>query len=279
MILTIDIGATNTRVAAAETTKKIDRYVMFKTPQTFEKGMASIMTAGKALANGKRVTHIASGAPGSIDAKNGALIHAPNLMQWNRKPLVATLTRAFRAHTYLQNDTAMVGLGEAVFGAGIGKTIVAYITISTGVNGVRIVNQHIDENAFGFEIGFQIISPLKRAKAITSTHGYWGNYISGNSMKHRYKTSPKNITSKRVWSDVEKNVAIGLHNALLFWSPHIVVLGGSMMKSPGISITHVQAEVRKIMKIFPFVPPIAKAQLGDIGGVLGALAFLRTVKN
>jgi glucokinase len=49
------------------------------------------------------------------------------------------------------------GLGEAVFGAGKGREIVVYMTISTGVGGARIVGGKIDASAMGFEPGHQII--------------------------------------------------------------------------------------------------------------------------
>ena len=57
----------------------------------------------------------------------------------------------------IANDTAVVGLGEAHRGAGIGYNIVTYITVSTGVGGTRIVDGRIDRRIYGFEPGHQTI--------------------------------------------------------------------------------------------------------------------------
>ena len=58
---------------------------------------------------------------------------------------------------YLANDSDLDGLGEATVGAGKGFNIVAYITVSTGIGGVRIVGGKIDVSTYGFEPGHQII--------------------------------------------------------------------------------------------------------------------------
>ncbi|HEY4510544.1 MAG TPA: hypothetical protein VJJ73_01775, partial [Candidatus Paceibacterota bacterium] len=54
------------------------------------------------------------------------------------------------------------------------------------------------------------------------------------------------------------------------------VIGGSMVvKEVGISVQKVEAYLKKVMKIFPEVPPIKRAELGDFGGLHGCLATLK----
>ncbi|HWR57864.1 MAG TPA: hypothetical protein VN328_03155, partial [Thermodesulfovibrionales bacterium] len=62
-------------------------------------------------------------------------------------------------------------------------------------------------------------------------------------------------------------------NTIVHWSPDIVILGGSVAGK--IPLGRVRFHLRRIMKIFPKLPPIEKAVLGDVGGLYGALHFLR----
>ncbi len=47
------------------------------------------------------------------------------------------------------------------------------------------------------------------------------------------------------------------------------------MKEVGIPIPAVRKHLAEVMKIFPNIPPIEKAELGDFGGLYGALAYAR----
>jgi len=185
-----------------------------------------------------------------------------------RVSVAEKIKSSFNCPVYLENDTAIVGLGEAVSGAGRGSKILAYITVSTGVGGVRIVNGVIDHSINGFEPGHQIIDFREPNKPFE-------DYISGTFVEKTTGKKPREITEMDFWSPLAKIMAVGLHNTIMHWSPDTVVLGGSMMKVPGIPIDEVRAELQKISHIFPTLPEVKLAALGDIGGLHGALALLR----
>ncbi len=170
---------------------------------------------------------------------------------------------------------AMVGLGEANYGAGRGKDIVVYMTISTGVGGVRIVKGNVDESAMGFEPGHQIIDP-DNTLCPTCDGNDLEAYVSGTSIEKRFGKKPYEIQDDAVWDELAKFLAYGLHNTIMHWSPDIIVLGGSMMKEVGIPLPAVRTHLSGIMKIFPTLPQIEKAELADFGGLYGALYFART---
>jgi len=48
-----------------------------------------------------------------------------------------------------------------------------------------------------------------------------------------------------------------------------------IIKSPGISIERVSHHLKKVLTIFSERPRLAKAELGDIGGLYGALEILK----
>ena len=171
----------------------------------------------------------------------------------------------------------MAALGEAHHGAGRGFDIVTYVTVSTGVNGARIVHGAIDEKSFGFEMGHQIIDPdktlVKDAPGI-----YLEDLISGTGVHVRTGKLPKEIHDPEFWDECARILAIGLNNAIDFWSPDVVVLGGSMITGdPAIPIDATQKYLREYLTIIPQIPEIKKAELADVGGLWGALAYLKII--
>jgi hypothetical protein len=57
------------------------------------------------------------------------------------------------------------------------------------------------------------------------------------------------------------------------------VLGGGMMQSSEISVEILKSNLKKILKIFTTHPEIKKAELGDLGGLHGALAYLKQIQK
>ncbi len=62
----------------------------------------------------------------------------------------------------------------------------------------------------------------------------------------------------------------------VFWSPDVIVLGGSMITGdPSIPLDITEAHLKEILKIYPELPAIKKAELGDSGGLHGALEYIK----
>ena len=269
MYLLFDIGGTKTRLAVARDNKDIGEVVVVKTSPHFSQCLHVIEKAARELAGKEHISAVCGGIAGPVNKKEGILVNSPNLPGWIKTPLGAQLTRLFSAPVFIENDAALVGLGEAHYGAGKGYDIVAYITISTGVGGVRIVDGYIDRNAMGFEAGHQIIrcddGKEKTLEAL----------ISGARLKKRYDKDPKDIYDAKVWEQAARLLACGVNNTIVYWSPDIVVLGGSLIRPSAISIERVRKHVGQLLNIFPHPPPLTEARLGDIGGLYGALIYVR----
>ncbi|PIT92262.1 MAG: hypothetical protein COU08_03045 [Candidatus Harrisonbacteria bacterium CG10_big_fil_rev_8_21_14_0_10_42_17] len=283
MYLLFDIGGTKMRLAVSEDGATFGEPIIISTPKNFDEGMKVFSKLSKTLSGGRMITFAGGGVPGPLDAGKSCLLASPNLSGWVGKPLRASIQVAVGAPTFLENDTAIVGLGEAVHGAGRGYAITVYVTISTGVNGVRIVDGVIDRNAFGFEIGHQVIAFSAHGTKDGDlpiclncpVPGHLEAYVSGTAIAKRYGKKPYDIHDEAIWDTVARHLAYGLNNTIVHWSPHIVVLGGSMMKEIGIPLDRVQHHLRETLTIFPVLPDLKKAELKDIGGLYGALAFLK----
>ena len=275
MYLLFDIGGTKTRVALSADLKKIGASEVILTPENFQDGIAVLKKAALKMISGKKIKAICGGIAGLLNKNKTKLMYAHNLRGWMKKPLKAELEKVIGASVYLENDADLAGLGEAVFGAGKNKNIVVYMTISTGVGGTRIVGGKIDKNAMGLEPGHQIIPCCNENGKIMSLE----NCVSGAAFKNRYQKEPYEILDSAIWDKTAESLAYGLNNTIVHWSPDIIVLGGSMMKKIGISIPRTVFYLKNINKIFPNLPLIKKAVLKDLGGIYGAMAFLRNINN
>ncbi|MDO8572583.1 MAG: ROK family protein [bacterium] len=278
MYILFDIGGTNMRIAATRDEESFGEPIVIPTPKMFEEGMELFAHHAHALAQGDKIDGVVGGIAGTLTQDRGTMIASPNLPGWAGNPLRGKLQDLLSAPVYIENDSAMVGLGEAVYGAGRGYGIVAYITISTGVGGARIINGEIDESANGFEPGHQIVDP-DNSMCPECEGNDLESYISGTSITKRYGVKPYEITDPLVWDKLARFLAYGLNNTIAYWSPHVIVLGGSMMKKIGIPIDAVKKHLREIFRIMPDVSKIEKATLGDFGGLWGALAYIKNLKK
>jgi glucokinase len=280
MNIVLDIGGTKTRVGLVSDAYNLLETSILLTSKNFSKGIKDIFEfiKGKDI----RVNGICLGLPGELDNKREKLFFAPNLKGWIGKPIGEVFMQEFAAKVFIENDAALAGLGEAVYGAGKDYKIVSYITISTGVGGARIVNKNIDEKVYGFEPGHHIVcsdritsSCCSSSTACEKSFETFEDIASGKSIRRIWGKSPRVINDKKIWGEIIKNVAVGISNSICFWSPELVVLGGGVALSDYFDITILKKEVvRIIRKTYPAAPEIKKAQLGDFAGLWGGIAYL-----
>jgi predicted NBD/HSP70 family sugar kinase len=279
MYIFFDIGGTRTRVIAGNGIEFFGEPVKFDTPQNFEKGIKAIVSAAREVCNGEKVTAMAGGVRGILDQEKTMMLSDPGgaLPDWERKPLVSALSsRLDGAPVYIQNDTAVTGLGEAAYGAGVGHSIVAYHTISTGVGGARIEDGNISCASTGFEPGHQILDIDGSLIGDGISHTL-ESLVSGSSLEKRRGVKAYEIDqSDAVWGQLAVYLARGLKNTTVYWSPDVIVLGGSMIcGDPRILLEEIIQHTREVLADSIPCPKIVDAALGDSGGLYGAMAFLR----
>ncbi len=277
MYLVFDIGGTKTRLAISSDLKKLDEIKKFDTPPLFDAAMEHIISEAEDLLQGRQVKAVAGGIRGPLNHEKDMIVSEDILTDWVGKPLGNTLEKEFGAPVYIENDTAMVGLGEAHFGAGRGFPIVAYHTVSTGVGGARIVAGRIDIAHIGFEPGKQIIDMDHTVLKKETRVGTLEELISGEALERRAGKKPYEILqSDGVWEELAGYLAVGLKNTILYWSPDVIVLGGSMViGDPRIPLQPIRLKLNALLGGFMPCPPLFDATLKDEGGLYGALALLK----
>jgi len=272
--LVFDVGGTNLRMAYSVDGKTFEKQQKISTPTTPVEAVQII----KEFAHDLPVTHVAGGLRGVLLEDKSGIEHDAHLEQWSGISLVSLIEDLFKKVEIvrLENDTALAGLAEAVIGAGAGVGLVVYHTISTGVGGVRIENGQIDHASVGFEPGHQVLD-IDRTVLGPDISPTLENLVSGTAVASRMGMPPYEIPQDDVlWEELAGYLGQGLRNSVLYWSPEIIVLGGSMITgNPNIPIEAIRkATVETLGEIVP-CPFITAATLGDDAVLYGALLLVQ----
>ena len=275
--IVFDIGGTKTRVASSDDLQTIEKSVQFATPKKYDDGVQKLSQEAKKLLDGSTPRALAGGIRGILDGEKRGIVRDPGgaLSTWEDEPLLDALERELAAPVFLENDAALAGMGEAVFGAGAGHEIVVYHTISTGVGGAKIENGMVDEYRQGFEPGHQILD-IDHTILGEDIEPTLENLVSGSAVEARMGVKPYEIPQDdAIWDQLALYLAHGLRNSILYWSPDIIVLGGSMIVGdPRILLDDIIRHTNEVLDGVSEVPLIVDATLGDEGGLYGALALL-----
>jgi glucokinase len=268
MNILFDIGGSRMRVAASTDGLNFSEPLIVPTPKDFEEGFEKLTSAIRMVSHNVPIERIIGGLPGTLASNKSELMFAPNLPQWQHGSIRDRLTNEFGAEVTLENDSALVALGEAVHGAGQGYNIVAYLTFSTGVGGARITTGTIDRAAFSFEPGKMIIDAHGSFKTVEDG-------ASGAGFIAQYGKEPKLVTEKTAWLEAARIAARGVHTAVMFWSPDVIVLGGPMIVGdPAIPLDEIEKEARFLLKEREGQLLLRRGTLESYGGLHGALALL-----
>jgi predicted NBD/HSP70 family sugar kinase len=265
MKLVFDCGATRTRLALSEDGKTLGEPVILETDRS-AKGFAALLGAIDELRGDHRLEAVAGGLPGQVSPTTGEFGYGTNLPEWTGLPVVERLEALVKCPVHILNDATLGGLGEAHAAPELREGVMAYFTVSTGVNAVRIVHGRIDTSIRSFEIGKQLVADssghLVPLESLTS----------GAAFMARRGESPRGVRDKRVWRAEERYLARGLYNTILHWTPDVIVFGGSMMRD--IELEMVARELEELPKASDLMPRLTRARLGDTAGLHGALMWL-----
>ncbi|KKU63487.1 MAG: hypothetical protein UX87_C0022G0002 [Candidatus Amesbacteria bacterium GW2011_GWA1_47_16] len=266
MYLVFDIGGTNIRMGISGNGQSFDNVSCIKTPQIFEEGIKIIENEIKKAGGGNTIRGVTAGFAGVWDKKKTKLLTSPNLKDWEGKEIKKRLEVASGGRVILENDAALGGLGEAIAGAGRRKQTVGFLTVGTGVGGVKITDGKIETNAFGFEPGHQIID-------VDGNIGYWEDFVSGRALERIYGRTPEEIADQQAWENEARLLAVGIHNLIVIWSPEMIVLSGGVMQSVPFDL--LKSTLKQQMMKFKSLPEVVPGELGDKCGLFGGLELLK----
>ena len=260
-----DIGGTKTRIALSKNLKKIDKILVFETKEKYENFLEFIKRFSLL-----KIKKACFGFAGNFDKKKEKLIYAPNLRNYEGKNLKKDLEKVLKCKVILENDAALAGLGEAYYGAGKKYKVFAYLTFSSGIGGVRIVNYKTDENVFGFEPGHSLFLLNQEKNKILILEAE--SLIGGKNLKDIFSQKLEKIKNKKFWRKITKLYSLFLVNVSLFWSPEVIVVGGGIGRRLDLKILN-----KNFQNFHPlgWKIKILKSKLDDLSGIYGGLVLLK----
>lgn len=263
-VLVFDVGGTKIRIALSSNGRTFDVVRHFPTPRTWPAARRLIINFVRQHAPLK-IHRVVGGVPGMLDAKHATLRAAFCLPCWEGRPIRRDLASALRAPVRLENDCVLGALGEAHAGAGRNCRSVGYLAVGTGIGGAKVVQGRVDEYADGFEPGHHIVNGQKTLSDL----------VGGTSIKRRWRRDPAAIRSPAIWRRIGRDFAVGIRNAAMFWSPEIIILGGSVVSRQPVMVREARIRASRALRRFGYRVKIVRSRLGDRAGLYGALSLAK----
>jgi predicted NBD/HSP70 family sugar kinase len=260
-VLLFDIGATNTRLVLADGGQM--RGVVHAKTDHGSDGFERLVAQMQTVVAGEQLEAIVGGMRAQREGPEGRFVLDNNLTAWLGVPVKARLEQTFACRVRIENDAVIAGLGEAHLGAGIAHGVMVYVTVSTGVNLVRLLDGEPDPTIERFELGQQLVGD-KEGHAVSLEA-----MTAGSALERLYGRPPAQIHERGVWPMETEHLARGLYNMMLYWMPEVVVFGGSMMKD--IDLTRLRDDLKLWPAVWTYEPKLVRAKLGDEAGLRGAL--------
>ena len=306
----IDLGGTKIEAIVVDTGNAVLGQARHPTPQKGgPRAVADAMAAAlreAADAAGIETDSLAGvgvGSPGEIEHADGIVSNAKNLPDWAGSfPLGSRLTEALGTRVAVGNDVSVATHAESQLGAGRHHSSVLGVFWGTGVGGGLVLNG-ADWHGRGSagEIGHMVVKQ-DGAECPCGNRGCMEAYAGRSAMEAKARREVKD-GAKTVLFDLMKEhdrprltsgiweraldkddklatklidraikaLGTGIASAVNLLDPEIVILGGGLGVRFGESLgPKIEKRMKKNLfdKVHP--PEFAVAELGDLGGAVGA---------
>ncbi|OYT38709.1 MAG: glucokinase [Desulfurococcales archaeon ex4484_58] len=302
----VDIGATYTRIGLGSRDKLLDKKI-FNTPIHGDEYTIAHRIYEELVKNyGEyldEVEAIGIATIGPLDIRKGKVINTPNLPIHNFE-LLEPLRRLFSRPVYVLNDAVASVYGEKTFGLGRDYENIVYVTLSTGVGGGVIVDDHLLIGKMGnaHEIGHIVVNYDSEIKCGCGGFGHWEAYVGGANiprlaeiLANRYKDRetpaliealngkldpPKLFQYYRrgdqfaeiVVKEIIEACIAGFSSIINIYDPELITIGGSLfLNNQDILLKPVIEGISK--HLVTSKPLIRPTPLGEDVGLYGALAL------
>jgi len=305
--IALDVGGTHMRVAFFP--KNETKPIKHKRIRTYADGETSIERLinliKETLPAGEKIDAIGIALPGPIDPQKDVILRAPNLPEWENKPIPQWIEDEIGAPTFMGNDANLAALGEWHYGAGKGHHDLLYLTISTGIGGGIICNDQLllGAHGLGAELGHVTILPdgpmcscghpghLEALASGPAIAAYVAEQLSeGRASILSGKPETKEISqaaqggdklAKEAFQRAGNYLGLGVANYLMIFNPSIVVFGGGVSKAGDLLFDPMRKTINNSVLSKHYLEDliITTTELGDNTGLFGALALARDSIN
>lgn len=220
MYLAIDIGGTKTLMAVFSSTGKLLESIRFETPQDYGDFLNEMKSTFAKLEHKDTVKLCVAGAPGKIDRHDHQSVIAFGNLPWEHVAIASEITKITGVPARLENDTNLAGLSEAILIRHNYKKVL-YISISTGIGGIVVVDGKIDPTYADMEFGHMVFEHEGKIQD-------WEHFASGKAIFNKYGKKASDIDDDATWYKISRNIALGLTNVIANVTPEVVIVGGGV---------------------------------------------------
>jgi len=296
MIGAVDIGGTKIAVGMVDEHGQVwSRKESPTDARSYPNGLATIAGLLRETAQiaGVNITGIGIGSTGPVDPFTGKFGEVDFLPGWHGQNPVQDLARMFQVQVALENDADAAAMAEAGWGAGKNKARLIYVTVGTGIGAGIVFHGEIYRGVDGShpELGHQVIDP---AGPLCSCgfRGCWESLAAGPAMvtwlvanapadyPHREELTAERICQLARQDDalalraVEREaryLGIGLANLINLFTPDMIVLSGSVMKSATLFLDGIRNVICRGCRFVPYEKTeLALASLREDANLIGA---------
>ena len=295
MIGAVDVGGTKIAAGIVNDAGKV--LARLETPtekaRAYPDGLGHIvrMLGEAAQQVNTELSGIGIGSTGWVYPFTGEFGDVDFLPGWKGANPVNDLAREFGVRVALENDGDAAALGEAVWGAGKGKSRLIYVTVGTGIGGGIILDGQLYRGADKGhpEVGHHVID-ASGPRCTCGFRGCWEALATGpalaswfNAKAQAADPQARALTAKEIFQCADEGHALaceavareayylglGLANLINLFVPDRIVLGGSIMKS--IRLEDLRQVIAEGCRFVPFEKTeLALASLGEDANLIGA---------
>lgn len=296
LAIAVDLGGTQIRVGLIDAAGTIHKRAAVRTladtnGDTVTTQIAELVAQLCDGVDRSDIAGIGVSSPGPIDTTVGMTLGLPTIKGFDDFPLRDVLSQKLGCHVILENDGIAAAIGEWQLGAGRGFANVVYVTVSTGIGGGVIVDNHVLRGRRGMagHVGHMSIVPNGEIcgcgnagclEAYTSGPNFTKRAnkagILGNASAVFVAAKAGNLLARELVQQQALYLAQGFVSMMHLYSPDVLIMGGGMSQQYDVLIGSINDYVqRHAMKAFRDAPIVAAALGGD-SGLIGAsrLVFL-----
>jgi len=314
LILAVDLGGTNVRVAAVDLEGRILQGISFATEasQGRDKLTGNILSKIREVLAGFprdefEVIGGGFGIPGAILLEKGIVAQSPNLPGWKDYDVRSRLWDGLGMPIFIENDANAFTLGEGWLGSARGVRDFCCLTLGTGVGGGIVLNGDIWHGVEGKagEIGHMVIEvdgPLCQC----GSSGCLETFASGSAIRReaieaierngetdlvqRCGGQIEAVTSRMVYESamdgdglsreifqrMGRYLGVGLANLVNLLNVKLMVIGGQVSEAWDLFIDPARREMEKrALGSMGKGVKVEKARCGNDAGILGAAYIVK----
>jgi fructokinase len=228
------------------------------------------------------VAAVGIGSFGPIDKKPGSptwgFITSTPKPEWADTDVGQVVRRRLGVPVAFDTDVNAAALGEHRWGAAQGLETFCYVTVGTGIGGGGMMHGELLDGLVHPEVGHMRI-PHDRERdpfdGVCPFHGdCWEGLASGRAIDARWRGSEPD------WELQAHYLALGLVSVTFVLSPERIVIGGGVMRAPGL-LELVRGEIAALLNDYlralrtedGLRDYVTRPALGSRSGVLGAIAL------